>query len=137
MDGRVEVDGKESVKSKNQSFGKRLRFALRGLRETWRREASFRTQTKAALGLVLTLVLLQATAVWWAACLLSSGLVLVTETLNTVFETQLDLLHPARHEAVMRCKDAAAGAVLLASLIALGVFVAFLSTVHLPWLKEG
>ena len=48
--------------------------------------------------------------------ILSIGLVLALECVNGALEYALDRLHPAHHPEIGRAKDAAAGAVLLASL---------------------
>ncbi len=55
------------------------------------------------------------TPVEWGLVALSVGLVLALETLNTALEGYVDLAAPGRHETAARAKDAAAGAVLLAS----------------------
>ena len=112
---------------KGQTFRRRLGFAIRGLALAVRRERSLRTQLLAA-GTVLALLLLLATrpaAVWWALLLLACALVLVAELLNSALEALVDHLHPERHPAVGAAKDIAAGAVLLASVGAVAVGVAF------------
>ncbi len=53
--------------------------------------------------------------------LLVSALVLSLELLNSALEAALDLLSPAFHPLAERAKDAAAGAVLVAALLALAV----------------
>ena len=50
-----------------------------------------------------------------APLVLACALVLALELLNTALEASLNLLHPGQHPLVKRAKDAAAGAVLLAS----------------------
>lgn len=54
----------------------------------------------------------------WLFVVLSIGFVLVTETLNTAFEFDIDLTSPEYHEYAKYTKDVAAGAVLLASITA-------------------
>jgi undecaprenol kinase len=51
--------------------------------------------------------------------------VLVAELLNTALEELIDHLHPGQHPAMGRAKDMAAGAVLVASLFAVAVGVAW------------
>jgi len=110
---------------KNRPFLQRLGFALAGLGAAWRREHSFRTQVWIA-GLVgLALVALRPAAVWWGVILLTVGLVLVAELFNAALEALTDHLHPDRHPEIQAVKDMAAGAVLLASLAAVAVGVAF------------
>lgn len=111
---------------KNQPFHFRLRCAMRGIQQTWQSEASFKTHTICLGALVLLLLYLRPSPLWWALLLLSSSLVLVAEMLNTVIEELMDFVHPAWHPLVKRIKDGAAGAVLLASFAALGIFACFL-----------
>jgi diacylglycerol kinase (ATP) len=53
-------------------------------------------------------------------------MVLGAELINTALERVLDRLHPDHHPVVKIAKDCAAGAVLVSSVAALGVFVALL-----------
>ncbi len=50
-------------------------------------------------------------------------MVFALEIINTALEKMLDLLHPDNHEVVGEVKDAMAGAVLIASFIAVVVAV--------------
>lgn len=115
---------------KGQSFIKRLGFALHGLRLAARREKSLRTHLLAVAAVLATLAIAQAPPLWWAILLLTTGFVLVTELLNSALETLLDYLHPEQHPEIGAAKDIAAGAVLVASMIAVAVAIAFV----LDWL---
>lgn len=112
--------------NKNQPLYKRLGFAVQGIRAAWRGEASFRTQGCAAACVVLVLAWRRPAPLWWALLLLSCGMVLAAELLNSALEAALDRLHPEQHLAIQIAKDCAAGAVLVLSLTAASVFVAFL-----------
>jgi undecaprenol kinase len=110
---------------KNQPFYKRMGFAVQGIRAAWRHEASFRTQVCAALCVLCVLIWRRPAPVWWAFLLISCGMVLAAELFNSALEAALDRLHPERHDAIRIAKDCAAGGVLLLSLTAVGIFVAF------------
>jgi diacylglycerol kinase (ATP) len=110
---------------KNQSFVRRLGFALAGLRAAWRTEKSFKTQLIAALGVVGVLAGFQPAPAWWAIAALTIGFVLAAELINTAVEGLADHLHAEQHPAIKTVKDCAAGAVLIASIAALGVAAAF------------
>ncbi|MHB1078991.1 MAG: diacylglycerol kinase family protein [Prosthecobacter sp.] len=70
----------------------------------------------AGLGLWLNL------ATWeWCVVLLAVGLVLAAELLNTAIEVLADRVSKEREEPIRLAKDAAAAAVLVAALAALGV----------------
>lgn len=65
--------------------------------------------------------LLRLTPLEWAVVATNIGLVLVLEALNTAMESYVDLAAPGRHQFAARAKDAAAGAVLIASVLAVVV----------------
>jgi undecaprenol kinase len=111
---------------KNQSFVRRLGFALGGLAAALRAEASFRTQVVAAVAVVVALLWLRPAPLWWALVALAIALVLAAELANTAVEHLADRLHPERHPDIKRVKDCMAGAVLVASLGALAVAAALL-----------
>ncbi len=111
---------------KNRPFRQRLRFALAGICAAWRGESSFRQQTFLMLAVVAGLSWLRPSPLWWATILTVSGLVLAAELLNTALERVIDHLHPEHHPMMKVAKDCAAGAVLVAALTAVSVFIAFL-----------
>ncbi|MDO8073526.1 diacylglycerol kinase [Janthinobacterium sp. SUN176] len=111
---------------KNQPLHKRMGFALQGLGAALRMESSFRLQCLAALLVLLVLAWYRPAMIWWALLLLNCGMVLAAELFNTALENLIDHLHPALHPSIKIVKDCAAGAVLILSISALCVFVAFL-----------
>ncbi|MBI2799815.1 MAG: diacylglycerol kinase [Gammaproteobacteria bacterium] len=100
---------------KNQAIRQRLGFAWTGISKAWRNERSFRTQSYFAVALLVALLLLRVSAVWWAISLIMAVLVLAAELFNTALEALIDHLHPDSHPAIKTIKDYAAGAVLLLS----------------------
>jgi diacylglycerol kinase len=98
-----------------KSFG----FAIDGI------IAFLRSEPHARIHLVATVIVIAAgcwykvTGSQWIALLLVMGLVWITEMLNTVIEKIMDHLSPDYHPKVKWIKDVAAGAVLIAALIAL------------------
>lgn len=111
---------------KNQPFYKRMVFALQGISGALRLESSLRLQCFAALCVIIVLVCVQPAMIWWAILLLSCGMVLAAELFNTALEHMIDHLHPSVHPSIKIAKDCAAGSVLILSLSAVTVFVAFL-----------
>lgn len=72
--------------------------------------------------LVVVLGLWLRIAAWeWCAVMLATGMVWAVELMNTALEVLADRVSQEREEAIRRAKDAAAGAVLMAALGALGV----------------
>lgn len=111
---------------KGQGFLRRLGYARSGIAVAFRRERSMRTHGAAAVAVAIFLAVTGAPAVWWALIGLAVGLVLVAEMANTALETLADLLHPGQHPEIGVAKDVAAGAVLVATLVAIMVGVAYL-----------
>lgn len=111
---------------KGQGFLRRFGYALNGIITAFRREQSMRTHGLAVVGVGIFLAATGAPPVWWAVIGLAVGLVLVAELANTAVETLADRLHPEHHPEIGVAKDVAAGAVLVATLVAIGVGVAYL-----------
>ena len=103
---------------KNRSFLERLGFALAGIRIVWRREKSFRTQGWLGLVAIAVTLALRPGLVWAAIVALVIGLVLAFEMINAALEYWIDRVHPEIAEEIKFAKDAAAGAVLIASIAA-------------------
>lgn len=106
---------------KNRPFLERLGFAIAGIGIVRRREKSFRSQLALAVLAVTAVLVLRPGLLWTALVLLATGMVLALELVNAALEYLLDHLHPAHAEEIGRAEDAAAGAVLLASVTAAGI----------------
>lgn len=109
-------------------------FALCGVRHVWVTQPNFRIEVSlgivaCALGLLLRVQL--------APILLCCGLVLSLEMLNTAAEALTDLASPEWHDLARVAKDAAAGAVLIASVFSLLVGAAVLGPALLNVLGWG
>ena len=110
---------------KNQALHKRVGFALSGIAHALRVESGLRLHALAGCAVILVLSLTDAAAIWWAIGALSIAAVIAAELFNTAIEHLVDHLHPQQHASMKMVKDCAAGAVLIASLGALGVAAAF------------
>ncbi|HYE28841.1 MAG TPA: diacylglycerol kinase [Allosphingosinicella sp.] len=116
--------------AKNRRFAARLGFAFAGLRLVFGREKSFRTQSVLAFAAALVTLAARPGLIWSALIALAVALVLTLELVNSALEYLLDRLHPAWHREIGAAKDAAAAAVLLASLAALAVGALMLADVY-------
>lgn len=66
----------------------------------------------------------------WIALVLAAGIVLAAEAINTAIEIDINLTSPEQHPFARDTKDVAAGAVLIASLMAL-IIAALIFVPHL------
>ena len=110
---------------KGQPFLRRLIFALQGLYLAFHREPSLRFHFLAGIGVLLVLLITQPSPIWWAIGALTIGLVIMAELMNAALETLADCLHPEQHPEIGAAKDISAGAVLVVSVVALLVAIAF------------
>ncbi len=111
---------------KGQSFFRRLRFAVNGLYLAFCREHSFRAHAISCIGVLIVLLLTRPSIIWWALAFIAVGLVLVAELINTAIETFADHVHPELHTEIKAVKDIAAAAVLVSSITAILVALAFI-----------
>ena len=110
-----------------RSFG----CALRGLRML-RLERNLTIHTAAATFVFLEATFLKVSALEWLALLLAAGMVLGLELVNSTIERLGTRLAPGRDEEICLVKDAAAAAVLCASIVAAGVGAAIFLPRILP-----
>ncbi|MFB1050781.1 diacylglycerol kinase family protein [Paraliobacillus sp. JSM ZJ581] len=95
-----------------------LKYALDGIRYAFSTEWNLRIHGIAFISVIVLSLLLQISRLEWTIVIFVSGLVMVTEMLNTVIEHLLDYLAPERHPLVGRMKDMMAGTVFIAACIA-------------------
>lgn len=91
----------------------------------WRHVVATGRNARIQVGIAMTVVAL---AAWlhvsrtdWVLLVISIGVVLAAEALNTAIESAVDLASPEHHDLAKRAKDAAAGAVLLLAITAVVV----------------
>ena len=114
------------LKDKQYSIG--LRFAWNGLKTVVKTEKNFQFHLIATALVIIIGVVCRLNGVEWSIIFLAIGLVLVAEMINTVVEKMIDYIKPDLHPQAGVIKDMAAGAVLVAALIA--IIIGFL--VYLP-----
>lgn len=112
----------ELIKRRQNSFA----YAGRGLQVIYKTQVNFRIQLflfaiAIASGFFFGLYMYE-----WLFIILSFGVLLALESVNTAFEIDIDLTSPNYHPFARDVKDVAAGAVLIAALITgLGLFIIF------------
>jgi diacylglycerol kinase len=100
-------------------FVKSFGYAFAGLGYAYKSQFNFKVHVIALVVTVTAGWWYKLPAVEWLWVIIASGLVLVTELLNTAIEVLVDLVSPAVHPKARIIKDVAAGAVLVAALTAL------------------
>ncbi len=93
-------------------------YAFRGIGFMFRSQLNARIEMFITLSVMAAGYIFNITATEWMLILTCTGLVLGLEGLNTAIELMADKLHPAFDRSIGRAKDVAAGAVLLASIMA-------------------
>lgn len=94
-----------------------FRFAFAGLWYALRTQRNTRIHLTIAACVVALGLGLGLTPTQWAVLVLTIGFVLVSEMLNTVAETLIDLVSPGYHPLAKVVKDVTAAAVLLGAII--------------------
>lgn len=102
---------------RSRNFLESFRFACSGLWYALRTQRNTRIHLTVAAAVVALGLWLALSHVQWAVLTLTIGLVLVSEMLNTVAETLVDLTSPDYHPLAKVVKDVMAGAVLLTAII--------------------
>ncbi len=110
-----------SVKKKDEPKGKRafiggFDHAWEGIVRAVRTQRNMRFHALAAVAVVVAGVLLRVGVVEFVVLLLAISLVMAMELVNTAVEAVVDLASPDFHPLAKIAKDAAAGAVLVASI---------------------
>jgi diacylglycerol kinase (ATP) len=104
-----------------RAFIQGFAHAFRGILFGLRTQRNLRVHALATLSVIVLGFVLQIERWEWCAILISCGVVWATELLNTAIERLADRVSMEREEAIRVVKDAAAGAVLAASLAAAAV----------------
>lgn len=107
-----------------------FRCALKGIEDAISTQRHLRAHIVVAGFVALFGLLLELPHVDLVLLLMAIALVVITELLNTAVELTVDLASPAFHSIARRAKDIAAGAVLIAALVAATVGIIVLAP---PW----
>lgn len=100
---------------------KRFADAFRGLYLLFTNEPHGRFHFIAMIIVIIAGFYFHISANEWFALLISIGLVISSEGLNTSIEKMGDFVHKEKHHEMRNIKDIAAGAVLISALVAIAV----------------
>jgi diacylglycerol kinase len=99
-------------------------FAGQGVWHAVRTQRNMKVHLAAAIAAVIAGIVLQISAPDWACVALAIGMVIAAEIFNTAIEALADMQAEGFHPLAKTAKDAGAGAVLVASVAAVGVAIA-------------
>jgi diacylglycerol kinase (ATP) len=103
-----------SLRSRLRSF----RYAFAGIRELLIREHNTRIHLAATVAVGVAAYVFHVSYAGAAVLAIVTGLVWITEIMNTCIERMMDFIHPEEHPYIKFIKDLAAGAVLVAAITA-------------------
>jgi diacylglycerol kinase (ATP) len=108
---------KFSLNSRFDSF----RFALNGIASLFKFEHNSRIHLLAALLTIVMGIFMKLDHYEWSLLAIVIGLVFLTELLNSSLESLADIIDPEWNGLIMKAKDYAAAAVLIAAVVAIFV----------------
>ena len=97
---------------------KSVGYAFKGMLILIRTEASIKIQLAIAIVMTIAGFYFEISKTEWIAQLSMIGLVMSIEGINTAIEYIADFVHPEHHHKIGLIKDVAAGAVFIASVVA-------------------
>ncbi|WP_458121709.1 diacylglycerol kinase family protein [Paenibacillus sp. Z6-24] len=109
--------------------------AIEGVIATFRTERNFRVHVLATMVIIVAGWYFHVDIGDWMLLTLAIAMVLGAELMNTAVEAAVDLCSPDWHPFAKKAKDAAAGAVLVASLAAAVIGIAVFIGPVLSWLN--
>jgi len=118
---------------RNSYLGKRIRgggYALKGALILIKSEHSIQVQVIITILITIAGFYFDISKTEWMFQIISIGLVLSTEGLNTAIEGMADFVHPNFHNKIGYIKDVAAGAVLFAAFTAI-IIAGFIYIPHI------
>jgi diacylglycerol kinase len=101
-----------------KKFLRSMGHATRGILLACREQQNLRIHFVIMVVVVITGIYLGLSAIEWSIIILTIGLVIVAEMINTAIEYMVDLASPDYHRLAKNTKDVAAAAVLMSALIA-------------------
>jgi len=106
------------MKREAARLGRSFGYAWAGVRLLFGQERNAQIHLALAVVAVLLAWWLDFSTTEWALLVLTIGVVIIAEAMNTAIETLTDLISPDYHPQAKAVKDLAAGGVLLAAIMA-------------------
>lgn len=100
-----------------KSFG----YAFEGIFTGIKKERNMKIHCTAMILVIIVGILVKLSTVEWCICLVLFGLILALELVNTAIEAVVDLVTEEKKPLAKLAKDTAAGAVLIAAIMAAAI----------------
>lgn len=124
------------MKKKKQSRRESFHHAFCGIKELIREETNFKIELVCAIMALLACGIFKVSRTEVILVVLCCMVVLALEGVNTAIEHTVDLVTEEYRELAKRAKDVAAGAVLLATIGAVGVGAVLFLPYLMEWIKR-
>jgi len=98
---------------------KSFKYALTGVKEAFKSEKNMKAHLALAFLAIILAIILNLSPAEWAILILTIGLVLILELVNTSLEKIVDLVSPEIKEEARIAKDVAAAGVLVSAVVAI------------------
>ena len=121
---------------KTKQLFRSFKYALRGIKQVFKTEQSFKLQSLLGLLVILVAFLLPLETWEQVVLIMFVGFVLILELINSVFERLVDSFRSRVHPMVREIKDIMAATVLLASVFATIVGIIILIPHFITWLNS-
>lgn len=110
-----------------KKFKQSLKYAIIGLRHSFKRQRNFRIMTYMSLVITILGIVLKISVMEWILITWAIFSVLISEMVNTAVEYIINLIHKRQDTYAKLAKDVAAGAVLLSTFLSIVIgFVVFI-----------
>ena len=104
-----------------------FKYAINGIISAFKTEKNMKIHVLVMILVIILGIVMKLTNIEWIICILSFGLVIGAELINTAIETTVDIAMPEKNEKAKLAKDVSAAAVLIfattSAIIGLMIFV--------------
>lgn len=107
-------------RQKKNPLYKSFRYAFQGILSGVKKERNMKIHCAAMLLVIVAGIILKISVAEWCICLVLFGLILALELVNTAIEAVVDMVTEEYRPLAKLAKDTAAGAVLIAAIMAAG-----------------
>ncbi len=104
---------------------KSFKYAIDGIKEAFQSEKNMRVHFVLMVIAIILGIILKLSSIEWAILIITIGLVLILEFINTSLEQIVDIVSPEKQEKAKIAKDVAAAGVLISAIVAvlIGSFI--------------